>query len=474
MQFGNWLHLFRHSVNAIYKAADFSERYIFGKNGLDAGECLMSSEVLLYKSSDPIYINVLFMHSPDAYWPRYHFIRTIGVEELEYVIELVYDFFDKLHNLPNTIHYDYVMHAHLNDEDSHFLSPFSRYMWLPLMNEYLEKEFYVMRRFDKLPFYIGEYKDLLSNIITMTSINVTFNSLYNWYNTNQSNASFFTPSQTVQYRYFINVNGSWQMSKNIGKTSSYFHYVNTPRNIKGLANIFGQLTHNGMYLQVLPNDVYFVVPKMLANIVYGDHYRLHHISSFAPDWNKTLTINNTIDIHRTFFDYRRSIHEPKCVFGNGINVPLKSYNLDWTSVMCHNKKPGTGYDLFGNLFQNLSEKSILETILSVPFNEDVRKIKAANTIAKAWREYKARGGRIVHYGKRSGLKIDNKYVKNTILEFHSTQKKIESAYVIMILHNSVWHYTFNLYGISDTYSFTKTYNNLDEEFMIREMNNYKI
>jgi hypothetical protein len=187
-----------------------------------------------------------------------------------------------------------------------------------------------------------------------------------------------------------------------------------------------------MHLQVTPNDVYFVVPKKIGNYVFGDHYRLHHVSQMVPPYDRAKTYTNLIDIHRTnmFYDsvnaeYKPK-HEPKCMFHNGSRVPIINNNLNFDSLVCFNKVQ-RGNHYMNRVFNDKTEYELVSKLLQMSFDDNINKRKAAaNKIKLAFKARFKRGG------GRKYLNID-------------PHDKIDYIHILYIRERPIWHITVLAY-----------------------------
>ena len=482
MEIGNWLFVNRYSIDEVYANVDYTNRFIFQEDALDAGECMMSTSIFIYRIDD--IINIIIMHSPTGITSKYYCQNYLDVSDISQLSNIVYDTFDKLHILENTIHFDYVQHICTTEHDTLEMYQLKNNTLESLVQKYVMKpvqmecegegeHYFIFKNI--FPTHLGNYI-IFNNIRTMSTIQLKFTDIYNWYNNNQTNPLYFSPCTTIQYRYIINVNNSWKLSTNIGNVSLAFDYINNEY-LNSLKNIFGSISNKGIYLQLMPNDIYFVVPTLKSPFIFGDHYRIHHINSYNPDWNRTLSMVNVIDIHRTVLSNKNAKHDPKCVFNNEIHVPIISNKLNLDTLVCHNKKPGTGFSIFKNIFENVSEKQLVEKILTLPYEQDIQiKTKAANTIIHAWKNFKAKGGSIVKYGKRGGIYMNNKIQSKEWEDYESKFDSdiIDYVYVNIIEEKGLWFYTINIYSKYGQFSFVTSYGELSNLFIIERLNNLDI
>jgi hypothetical protein len=197
-----------------------------------------------------------------------------------------------------------------------------------------------------------------------------------------------------------------------------------------------------------------VVPKILDNKLFGDHYRVHLIPQFTPDWNISGTIyHDMIDIHRTNF-YRqqrvyKSNHNPKCVFKNNTLLFMKNKEgLDFSNIDCFNKRL-TGHHKFDYTFTENDEKKLIKDILELPYKaEMIKKHQAATVIQRAWLNHKQ-----IHFGQRGGLYFKNSHGKKQYVQKSDKEVRIhmpqEATYMHVICvknENLEWNYTFYIYN----------------------------
>ncbi len=289
---------------------------------------------------------------------------------------------------------------------------------------------------------------------TNMSMQISYNDIYNWYSTNKTDLQYFTQNQNVQYLYvFLNKNTKrWTLSLNPGLVSLEFKYINDKH-----SNILQSLfSGKKMYLQINPNDLYFVVPKLLNGKLFGDHYRIHLIQNYKPDCNASgqILYNDVIDIHRTNFYYNngyyKSNHNPKCVFENNTLLFIKNEKLEFDNIKCFNKRP-TGNDIYKTTFTDLKERDLIEDILQLPYKEIIKKHLAAMIIQRQWSKYleEKKKRESIQVGQRGGLytvKNNNtkKYFDKIELDLNMPLNA-DYMHIICLKNNNDWNYNYMIY-----------------------------
>ena len=254
----------------------------------------------------------------------------------------------------------------------------------------------------------------------MAGVVLDYLALHSWYS-----SATFTTTRSIQYRYFVKSGSIYvpNLAK-MGNVSIEFDPINNKHG-SSLNRIFGTTLNNKMYVQVMPNDLYFVVPTVDPNTkaTLGSHYSLHNIKNYSPDYNRTLVYNDTIDIHKTTYDDRSTTisHGPKCVIHNGMQVLMKSDGLKLDNAVCLNKRTGA-YCFYKANFQDTAERDLVSDILSMPYQQKIASAnKAATKIARAYRAHKARSAKTLSGG------TDH-----------------EAVYVVLIRIGNQWHKTYNM------------------------------
>ena len=353
-------------------------------------------------------------------------------------LDFIKHVFDILHNrnITNTKYYDMIQ---INDEN------------------YMTKEWKIYH--DALSDTIELNNVILFNIpsiyITNMSIQINYNDIYNWYITNKTDSKYFTPNQNVQYLYvFLNKNTKrWTLSLNPGQVSLEFNYVNDKYG-NTLQSLF---SGRKMYLQINPNDLYFVVPKLLNGKLFGDHYRIHLIQNYKPDWDASgqISYNDVIDIHRTNFYYNygyyKSNHNPKCVFDNNTLLFIKNEKLEFDNIKCFNKR-STDNDIYKTTFTDGNERDLVEDILQLSYKEIlIKKHLAAMVIQRQWSKYlqDKKKRETIQIGQRGELYIFNnnntkKYLDKIELDLNMPINA-DYMHIICLKNNNEWNYNYMIY-----------------------------
>jgi hypothetical protein len=288
--------------------------------------------------------------------------------------------------------------------------------------------------------------NIFSNSLTNMSISLSYSEIYKWYNTNQH---LFTPTTTIQYLYVFHnpVTHHYLLSPNLGSVSLEFDTINT-KYANVLQDLFGGTK---MYIQVAPNDLYFVVPKTLNKRIFGDHYRVHVIQNYTPDWSLDNHVyKNMIDVHRTNF-YKhgngyRSHHNPKCIFKDKtLLFENNNQGLEFSNIECFNKRL-TGNHTFNRTFTNPQERELIKNVFEFPYkSEMLKRHKAAKTIQRAWLKHTGR----VQIGQRGGHFVmdddKKKYIRGSIVDIN-VPSGVEYIHVICCKNGSEWDYSFMVYG----------------------------
>lgn len=230
-------------------------------------------------------------------------------------------------------------------------------------------------------------ENIFDHIKTMTTVQIDFSSMYNWFKNYMSSLPICT---SVGYYYIYNDN-----QKKKYMVSSKPTCVTAKMQSIGKKHQLSKWFDGGteMYIQCTPRDVYFVVPKQIGNQLFGDHYRIHNISQYSPDYDKSTIFNDVIDIHRTnnvydaFSRKYYSKHDPKCVFHNGTNAPIIDNDIHLDNLTCFNKRQ-TGYHYLGKAFTDKSEYKLISELIKMPFQHELHvKKSAANRIKKAIKKH---------------------------------------------------------------------------------------
>lgn len=306
---------------------------------------------------------------------------------------------------------DYQQYDLGNLEDDMYKSLFCYDIW-PMLGQ----EVYDFQNYGYVPAAVGS--EYLSN--QYMSASIEYNTVYSWYANNG-----FTPCNTIQYRYFARSGNSFKPLPKTGYVSFEFDTINAKYG-NVLKKPFKNPYTNKMYVQVLPNDIYFVVPTIdaMTNGIMGSHYSFHNIQAFSPDYDPNTVYRDTIDVHKTVYDDHgsRIKHDPKCVFHNKSQVPIKSDGLKLDNLVCLNKKGAHKH--FHSNFTDTTERDMLRDIVSLPYSGAVTAAKkaAASKIASAYQAFKQRGG-----GMALGL-----------------PENVQGVYVVLVRKGNEWHKTFNM------------------------------
>jgi hypothetical protein len=250
----------------------------------------------------------------------------------------------------------------------------------------------------------------------MPGTELDYRVLHNWYSSTN-----FTQGGPVQYKYFVRAGNTFNGIPKNGQVSFELDQINKKYSSL-LHKLFEKPYNNKMYVHAVANDLYFVVPTIdkQTNAIIGSHYSFHNIAVFSPDRDPSLVFNDVIDIHKTTYDDRnRKIkHDPKCVFHNKHQVPIKKDGLCLDNVVCYNKAQGN-HRFYKTTFTDPLERDLLRDIISMPFESEIKKkSSAAKKIASAYKAYKS-------VGVGGGAEI-------------------QAVYVVLVRDGKNWHKTFNM------------------------------
>lgn len=265
-----------------------------------------------------------------------------------------------------------------------------------------------------------ECVDIFDNINKMSSIPIDFATAHAWYNNYMASLQ---PTNAVGYYYvYLDAKRRYRVSS---KTSCITKKMQIKQDLRPYFD-----GGTDMYLQVTATDVYFVVPKKIGNYVFGDHYRMHHVSQMVPPYDTKKTYSNLIDFHRTNIlsdtTGYKTRHDPKCMFHNGSQAPIINNALNFDSIVCFNKvQKGSHY--MNRVINDREEYDLVSTLLQKPFEDELdKRKKAANKIKKAWSQ---RGG-------------SNRYLNIEIDE------NIDRIHVVYVRHRPNWHVSAFVYNKS--------------------------
>ena len=206
--------------------------------------------------------------------------------------------------------------------------------------------------------------NIFDDIKTMTTIQIDFSSMHNWF---KHYMLSLPVCASVGYYYIYNdqQKKKYMISSKPTCVTAKMQHIGKKHN---LSKWFDGGTE--MYIQCTPRDIYFVVPKQIGNLMFGDHYRIQNISQYSPDYDKSKIFNNVIDVHRTnnIYDVSNrtyhSKHDSKCVFHNGTNAPIVDNDIYLDNLTC--------YHYLGKAFTDQNEYKLISELLKMPYQHELK------------------------------------------------------------------------------------------------------